>query len=358
MRLFRNFSLITTSVLMTAMSLTSCSMMSEKDPDCVTEYKAKFVFKMHLHRGDEFSTQVDEVNLYVFDQAGELVWTGHEEGEALKQEGYMMDLPLPPGKYNFIAWCGQKHPDAAKFEFAYGDGVTAMDRFVKRLPRRYDGDVAYSQTDLEDLYHGMVESVELPADYGTHVVTIELTKDTNSIKIMLVHLNGETISSEDFDVKITDASGSPDFINASGLLGHDNAILSDEPIEYRSWVYHQGVADIVPPTTETDNQSRAVTAMPMHCFTAEMTTSRLQRCNNPMLIVTRKSDGEKIINNLPILDFFLMMRREHYSSMKDDEFLDRQDEYTMTFFLNEDQSWYKAVIDILSWRLVRQETAM
>lgn len=342
---------------MTAISLTSCSMMSEQEPDCVTEYKAKFCFKMHLHRGDEFSTQVDEVNLYVFNQAGELVWTGHEEGAVLTQEGYMMDLPLSPGKYSFVAWCGQKHPNAAKFEFAYGDNITSMDHFVKRLPRQYDGDVAYSKTDLDDLYHGMVENVELPDAYGTHVVTINLTKDTNSIKIMLAHLNGEMISQEDFDIKITDESGRTDYINASGLLGHDNGILKDEPIEYRSWVYHQGISEIIPPTTD-DNQSRTIATSPMHSFTAEMATSRLQTCNRPMLIVTRKSDGEKIINNFPILDYFLMMRREHYSNMTDNEFLDRQDEYSMTFFLTEENTWYKAVIDILSWRLIRQETDM
>lgn len=358
MRLFRNFCLKVMALAMAATSLTSCSMMSEREPDCVTEYKVKFTFRMHLRRGDEFSTQVDEVNLYVFNQAGELVWTGHEEGGALGQEGYMMNLPLPPGRYSFIAWCGQKHPEtgAAKFGFAYGDEVTDMESLAKRLPRKYDGTVAYSKTDLDDLYHGKADNVELPDAYGTHVVTIDLTKDTNSIKIMLAHLNGKEISWEDFDVKITDESGLPDYINASGLLGYDNAILRDEPIEYRPWVYQQGISEIVPPTTD-DNRARAVTATAMHCFTAEMATSRLQKCNRPMLTVTRKSDGERIINE-DILKYFLMMRREHYSSMDDDEFLDRQDEYTMTFFLNDDDTWYKAVIDILSWRLVRQETDM
>lgn len=327
---------------MAAVSLTSCSMMDEREPDCVTEYKVKFCFKMNMHGADAFSSQVDEVNLYVFNQSGILVWTGREEGEALAREGYMMDLPLSPGKYSFVAWCGQKHPEADAFEFAYGNDIASMDQFVKRLPRQYDGTVAYSETDLDDLYHGKIENVELPDAYGTHVVTIQLTKDTNSIRIMLVHLNGEMISKDDFDVKITDENG---------LLGYDNAILKDEPVEYRSWVYHQGISEVVPPAA--DDEARAVTVV--HSFTAEMTTSRLQTCNRPMLTVTRKADGEKIIN-IPILDYFLMIRREHHRDMDDDEFLDRQDDYSMTFFLNEDQTWYKAVIDILSWRVVFQET--
>lgn len=323
------------------LAMPSCSMMTEREPDCVTEYKVRFRFDMNMLYADAFSTQVDEVSLYVFTPDGKLVWTGHEQGEALAQEGYMMTLPLPAGTYEMVAWCGKEHPEAKKFALTRSEQPSAPHHLGMFMPREYDGDVAHSTTDLHDLYHGRLADVLLPDSYGTHIVTMPLVKDTNSVRIMLVHLSGKPISQNDFDVKITDCAGN---------LGHDNAILEDEDVEYRAWITHESISDVVPPTA-ADSRS-AVSAL--HSFSAEMTTSRLQTCNTPMLTVTRRADGEKIIN-IPILDYFLLIRREHYRNMSDDEYLDRQDDYSMTFFLNEDDSWYKQVIDILSWRIVLQD---
>ncbi len=39
--------------------------------------------------------------------------------------------------------------------------------------------------------------------------------------------------------------------------------------------------------------------------------------------------------------------------MSEQEFLDRADEYNMTFFLDEDNKWVSTVIQILSWKVVR-----
>ena len=38
--------------------------------------------------------------------------------------------------------------------------------------------------------------------------------------------------------------------------------------------------------------------------------------------------------------------------MDDQEFLDREDEYMMTFFIDENLEWYAAEIYIQSWRIV------
>ena len=51
-----------------------------------------------------------------------------------------------------------------------------------------------------------------------------------------------------------------------------------------------------------------------------------------------------------------MVKGEYNRAMDDDEYFDRQDEYNMTLFMHDDGSWYKAVIDILQWRVVRQSS--
>lgn len=336
-------------------SLSSCGMMTEDEPDCNPYYKVKFRFDRNMLYADAFYSQVEEVDLYVFDQAGNLVWTGHEEGLPLTQEGYTMDLPLDPGKYSMVAWCRKRNENAADFTLEGGMSLFSPIDLRMKMSRAYEGDTAHSSTDLHALFHGILTDVELPDTWGTHTVTMPLTKDTNSIRIMLVHLSGKEIKKEDFDFKITDSNG---------YLGHDNEILEDEMVEYRTWAKREGLASMNVPDGDTETRAASITPLEgetrgpiteVHSLVAEMTTSRLQTVQRPILTVTRSSDKEKIIE-IPIIDYFLMVKGEYKRPMEDNEYLDRQDDYSMTFFLLEDGSWYKAVVDILSWRVVLQNT--
>ncbi len=53
-----------------------------------------------------------------------------------------------------------------------------------------------------------------------------------------------------------------------------------------------------------------------------------------------------------------MVKGEYNKSMSDQDYLDRQDDYTMTFFIDSENRWYThAGIYINSWYVVpRQET--
>lgn len=334
------------------LSLASCSAMTEEEPDCNPYYKVRFRFDMNMLYADAFSTQVGEVDLYVFDKDENLVWKGHEEGEPLAQEGYLMDLPVPPGEYHLVAWCHKRHENAAGFDLSGGDNPTHFtDHFKMKMQRAYEGDLAHSTTDLHALFHGKV-AVNLPDTWGTHVVTVPLTKDTNSIRIQLVHLSGKEIKKDDFDFKITDNNGH---------LAHDNAILDDEDIEYRSWSTREGVAGSKLPALNTGRNSitpipeadKSEAAPVVHSITAEFTTSRLQTSQCPILTVIRKSDNTAVAN-INLIDYFLKVKGEYNRPMDDDEYFDRQDEYNMTLFMHDDGSWYKAVIDILKWRWIQQ----
>ena len=336
------------------LTLASCSAMTEEEPDCNPYYKVRFRFDMNMLFADAFSTQVGEVDLYVFDKDDNLVWKGHEEGAPLAQEGYLMDLPVKPGDYTLIVWCHKRHEDAAGFDLSGGDNPTHItDHFKMKMFRAYENDLAHSSTDLHALFHGKV-SVNLPDTWGTHVVTVPLVKDTNTIRIQRVHLSGKEIKSSDFDFKITDNNGH---------LAHDNSILDDENIEYRPWSKREGLAGTVLPIINSGRNSvtpipgsdNSSTAPVVHSITAELTTSRLQTSQTPILTVIRKSDNTPVAT-INLLDYFLMVKGEYNRAMDDDEYFDRQDEYNMTLFMHDDGSWYKAVIDILQWRVVRQSS--
>ena len=70
---------------------------------------------------------------------------------------------------------------------------------------------------------------------------------------------------------------------------------------------------------------------------AELTVSRLvardwSLYTRPMLII-RTIEG-KLIVSIPVIDYALMVKGECNKKMSDQEYLDRADEYNMTFFLS------------------------
>ena len=101
-------------------------------------------------------------------------------------------------------------------------------------------------------------------------------------------------------------------------------------------------------------ENRAVTTV--KAAVAELTVSRLVKrdwnlYSRPMLTI-HTTEG-KLVVSIPVIDYALLVRGECNRNMSEQEFLDRADEYNMTFFLDEDNKWVSTVIQILSWKVVR-----
>ena len=62
--------------------------------------------------------------------------------------------------------------------------------------------------------------------------------------------------------------------------------------------------------------------------------------------------------SIPLVDYALLVKGRYNEAMDDQEYLDRQDEYNMTFFLDEKDQWYDAYIYIESWMVVLQNTGL
>lgn len=66
---------------------------------------------------------------------------------------------------------------------------------------------------------------------------------------------------------------------------------------------------------------------------------------------------DKVVLSQPLIDYLLMVKGEYNRHMSDQEYLDRVDEYNMTFFLDSDDSWYTRYgIYINSWKVVISDT--
>lgn len=341
---FSRFVVAAATLLASMASLTSCDSLVYKDEgDCDVIYRLNFRYDMNMKFADAFPHEVKSVKLYAFTPDGKLVWQTSESGERLAADGYNIVLPLQPGDYKLMAWCGLDNGESFTVpQIAEGD---TRETLHCRLNRSYaDEGHAISTDDLHPLFHGTLE-VSLPSndDGGEYSYTMPLTKDTNVFRVVLQHLSGKDIDVNDFTFRIEDENG---------WLHHDNSLRDDEPITYHAWSTYSGSAGV-------DVESgRAITDVKV--AVAELTVSRLvmrdwTTKSRPMLII-RKADDNELVASIPVIDYALLVKGNYNREMSDQEYLDRQDEYNMTFFLDDNQHWLATTIIINSWRVVLNPT--
>ena len=75
--------------------------------------------------------------------------------------------------------------------------------------------------------------------------------------------------------------------------------------------------------------------------------------SGPILILVNKESDENVLT-IPLVDYVLLVKGNYNREMSDQEYLDRQDEYNMTFFLDNGNRWMNAYIHINSWKIVLQ----
>lgn len=296
-------------------------------------WKLDFRYDMNMKYADAFGHEADAVTLYAFDQDGTLVWQNTEQGDSLASEEYAMTLDLEPGVYDLVAWscCDIA---AEMFDLPAAEPLKAScDDLVCEMIRQKGTDgKSYVQSRLGSLMHGSIDGLEITEAEGTHTVRMPMTKNTNEVRVILQHLSGEEIDPEGFAFAITDRNAAYSF---------DNTLLPCEEITYREWRKDSGHVG-----TGSD-ETRAVTSA--SALVAGITVGRLVQGNAPRLTVTNDK-GETVIS-IPLIDYALLIKG-HYDSMSDQEYLDRQDEYNMTFFLDDDMHWINTHIYINSWKVV------
>lgn len=327
----------------------SCdSLVYDDEGDCTVSYSIRFRYDMNLKWADAFANEVRSVYLYAFDKDGVLVWQNAERIASQMAEDYSMMLDLPAGGYKLIAWCGLDNGEERAESFTVPEmkvGTSQQQEltcWLNRLSDETDG--AYSDTRLHPLFHGALD-VELPSDEdgGEYTYTMSLTKNTNHIRIILVHLSGEETDVNKFTFRIEDENG---------LMAHDNSLLPDASIIYRPWEMQNSSAAL----GKRDKTAGRATVMQVNGAIADLTVGRMMADHKDRMILTVSNDRGEEVARVPVVHYALLSKtyyeEEYRHPMSDQEFLDREDEYVMTFFLDKDDRWLDTSILIHSWRVV------
>ena len=170
----------------------------------------------------------------------------------------------------------------------------------------------------------------------TVVQSSDPTSGTASISLRgAQQMDGVTVDVDNFEFTITDDNG---------LMNYDNKLLKDETLTYYPYYRAQGSTDMdtkgarAEGDTEDSNISVAI---------AQITVGRLMVDQNPRLSITNKDTGETVLS-IPLVKYLLLTEAEGHD-MTQQEYLDRQDEYNMTFFLDENMKWINTSIIINDW---------
>lgn len=321
----------------------------EDQKDCEVHHYIKFEYDLNLKWANAFASEVPSVNLYVFDSEGLFIKEYQGTGEELKNPSYSIEVDLPAGDYKFLAWCGLRDAEGNPTEFSVPEpekGVTdiqEMSCILKTMSQGLYGENGnYSYDELEFMYWGYLEAY-LPdnRDGQSYEYTISLTKDTNHIRIILQDMSGVDMQPDDYRVEI---------VAANGDLSWDNELQGNQLICYQPWNKENdevGIGNI----DVTDGDITYVKGLVADLSIDRMTTDE----SKSMLLKIYNTSSGELIASVPLIQYALLSKRyyelAYKHQMTDQEFLDREDEYIMTFFLVNGK-WMDAYIDIQQWRIV------
>lgn len=311
----------------------------EYEGDCGVYYDIRIKYDYNIKFADAFAHEVNSLALYIFTEDGilyDMIVT--TDKQQLAKENFTIRLTLPKGDYTMLAW-GGINEESFDLLTEVEIGTTRIEQMQVKMTRSYDSTGnAYSDTDLEGLFHGMME-LNVTSEPGIYQETLSLKKNTNVVRVMLHEQSGYPIQKEQFIFEITDRSG---------LYNYDNTRLTDEVITYKPW----HLESIYTEFEEHDTTRQA----DINAVLAELTIGRMMAMESPTLRVTNKESGEEVLR-LPLADYALMVKGHYHKDMTNQEYLDRQDEYSLTLFLDEGE-WVSSQIVINGWRVVINNTEL
>ena len=281
------------SCLLLLLVLFSCTSIDETLPECRLYVRFRYDYNMEF--SDAFASQVNRVDVFVFDKDGTFVIKKSEQGETLGGS-YRMPLPLPAGEYQIAAWAGMSDDFEMPEPVA---GKTTLEELTVRMKR--EESLVHNKA-LNPLWYGGVQAVSFTGRQE-QTETVSLIKDTNKFRFILQKSGpGEELDINDclFEIRAD-----------NGYYDWNNDLLDDDMISYRPY-YLEKVEDVG--------------------IVVEMNTMRLLEHKKVYLTLTRKSDGKELMR-IDLIPYLLLTKMEGHN-IPAQEYLDRQSEYAIVFFYN------------------------
>lgn len=397
--------ILTSSLIaFTAVALGACSMMEEDRSDCPEGLYVRFVYDYNTQRADMFKDHVGYVTVYVYDENGQKVAeksvANSASAKPLARYGYTMHFSpseLPSGhSYRLQAvamqkdWAEALSTPGAKYRrtavASSGDLVITLDHEGSPIPgaSSVGPHAVVNVAPLDTLWHTLKVMPEepgygygVPAMRGTvkpysvypvedqrvrvlpeHATyaTVSLIRDTKHLNLTLRQLDDpESISADDYEVTILDDNA---------VLSADNSLAASDSLiyyPYAQWTTRydeHGMAiegDIHPATRAGIAVER--TAHYNLMFNRLVYDEDELRCAR--LVIRNVVSGETVAS-INLASWLAEARRAYdWCNYSEQEFLDREYDYELHFFLRGDKWEYCNIqLHLLPWVHRMQNTEL
>lgn len=318
------------------------SCVKDDQDDCGLNIRFRYTY--NVKDADAFAHEVKSINLYAFDQDGKYIRKYTDAADKFAT-GYTMNIrDLHAGKYTFVCMArSEKAIDEDDQEFILAHLKTGDD--IQNLAAQLDCDNGLNSKNFADLYIGKIK-----VDYSGNpqTATIDLMKCSNSYRIILLPTNKQAnFTTENFDVRI---------VNANKWLDHEGNLLvstiSGTPTEQITHTPHNVELATNGKTSSQDGKEILQEEGSDIALIYDLSSARLFRDDNTRLIITDKRTGKVTFNHsLPWL-LSLYGGEQRHKSWSDQEYLDRQDHYVLTFYVDDTRDYnFAARLKVNGWVL-------
>lgn len=352
-RLLNRTILFLIAVLPVCCCIVSCdSMFFEYEGDCSTEYRVEFIYDKNMKWADAFGSEVGSVNLYAFDSNDVLAWQKNERYDGEASDAHSISLDLLPGDYKFVAYGGLSGESSDTFVLPQTKvGETRLEDLNCSLVRQKDeARNSVSRSNLTPLFHAMANvSLTENEDGGDFVFTMGMTKNTNHVRVILQQLSGEDVDVDEFSFRIEEDNG---------LMGYDNSLIEDEIIRYLPYHTDSGTASMTNDDYPVMGQGSAAkqayeyqTITSVNVAIADFSIGRLVDGRKAYLTIENIENGQ-VAARIPLVEYALLLKQGYGREISNQDYLDRQDEYALTFFLDGRNKWIGTSIIINAWKFI------
>lgn len=287
------------------LGLVSCEYIHEDLKPC--DHYLHFTYTHNMKFADAFQHELvcqeeaKTAELFIFDGDGKFLSSQSLPTETLQEN--RIRLNLDPGKYKLLAWAGLNDTDYTWTKPAAGE---SMDEWLMSV-RQDKGVVA---RELSGLFQGTLE-LTIPSG-GETDTEFPLVKNTNKIRLALIDANSGTgLQADDFTILATTHNGD---------LNAQNQPVADEAVLWKPYLQQ----------VETVADTEGGTAM--QAVVAELNTMRLMDGSQTSLQLSHKGEEAPFLQ-VDLTDFLLLTQMESHD-LDAQEYLDRQDEYTIMVYLD------------------------
>lgn len=270
------------------------------------EYRLRFVYDYNMKFADAFGHEVTKAALFICDDKGNFIRRQDIQGPELKANNIAMDLE--PGTYQVLTWAGL---DDGSYQWPTDltPGSSNIEEIRVKTLREAD---ATQPNELTPLWHAL-DTIVVTGDRHEEK-EISLVKNTNKLRFVLQDTEGYSMDVRDFTFEIT---------ADNGYMDYDNHLLPDPAITYTP--YYTKSVDIAAGDSLNGKPTNQYVAV------AELNTMRLMAGENYRLVVRHKGWKNDVLN--VNLNQYLLLTQMEGHNISAQEYLDRQDEYSIVFFL-------------------------